>query len=324
MADIVKVEHLTKIYKVPMKQHWLKALFVPKNKDLLAVNDISFTIKAGESVAFLGPNGAGKTTTLKMLTGLLHPENGWVSVLGHNPTQREYSFLKSIALVMGNKSGLAWDLSPRQNYELFQTMYDIPKEKITENIGQLVNLLSVAKNLDTPVRKLSLGQRMKFELIGAILHQPKIMFLDEPTIGLDVVAKRNIREFLRKINREQGTTIVLTSHDMADIEKVCERVIVINDGKIIFDDYLDHLNLRYRGKKYLTITFEKKVAPEELAKFGHVIDSKELSHTLEIDSASYTTVIAKISSEFPVDDIDIRSVPLDEIMEDMFRKQVEP
>lgn len=319
MEEIIKVRHLSKIYQVPVKQHWAKALFVPKNKQVDAVIDISFSVKPGESVAFLGPNGAGKTTTLKMLSGLLYPTRGDVHVLGYIPTKRDYAFLKKIALVMGNKSGLSWDLTPVQNFELFKSMYELPDSDLKETIGELTNLLSVSEKLETPVRKLSLGQRMKFELIGAILHHPQVMFLDEPTIGLDVIAKRNIRDFLRRTNRELGTTLLLTSHDMIDIEKVCDRVIVINQGQIIYDDYLDKLTLRYRGKKYLTVTFEKKIPAEEMAKFGHVIDSKEFSHILEIDAKQYAGVVAAITENYPVDDIDVRSVPLDEIMEDMFK-----
>ncbi len=296
-------------------------MFIPKTKNVEAVVDISFSVKPGESVAFLGPNGAGKTTTLKMLSGLLYPTSGSVHVLGHIPTKRDYAFLKKIALVMGNKSGLSWDLSPNQNYELFKSIYDLSDKELAERVGELSELLSVTEKLDTPVRKLSLGQRMKFELIGGILHKPEVMFLDEPTIGLDVIAKRNIRDFLRRINKDLGTTLILTSHDMADIEKVCDRVIVINHGQIIYDDYLDKLTLHYRGKKYLTVTFEKKIPAEELTKFGQVIDSKELSHVLEVDAKQYAAVVAAISENFPVDDIDVRSVPLDEIMEDMFKEE---
>jgi len=319
VENIIKVQNLSKIYQVPVKQNWFKALFIPKNRDINAVNDISFNVKEGETVAFLGPNGAGKTTTLKMLSGLLYPSSGTVGVLGYEPTARDDRFLSQIALVMGNKAGLSWDLTPNQNYELFKSMYEIPKIELNTGISQLSEMLGVSDQLDTPVRKLSLGQRMKFELIGGILHRPKIMFLDEPTIGLDVIAKRNIRDFLRTINKEMGTTLILTSHDMADIEKICDRVIIINHGKLIYDDYLDKLTLKYRDKKYLTVTFEKKVAAEELSKYGQIISSKELSHVLEVERQKYAKVMADLSENYSVDDIDVRGVPLDEIMEDMFK-----
>ena len=318
MSPLITVNNLTKVYKVPVKQNLLRSLFIPKNIPHVAVENINLSINEGEAVAFLGPNGAGKTTTLKMLTGLLYPDGGSVRVMGYTPTQRQTDFLKSIALVMGNKTGLSWDLSANQNYQLYVSMYDLDKRIARDNILGLSNLLSVSAQLDTPVRKLSLGQRMKLELIGAILHRPKILFLDEPTLGLDVVAKRKIRQFLRDINRTDNTTIILTSHDMEDIEKVCDRVIIINRGKIIYDGSRESLSTRYKNKKYLTVTFERKIDPDLLGKFGHIIESKELSYVLEVEAKKFPQIMASLSADFPVDDIDIRSVPLDEIMEDMF------
>ena len=318
MSPLITVNNLTKVYKVPVKQNLLRSLFIPKNIPHVAVENINFSINEGEAVAFLGPNGAGKTTTLKMLTGLLYPDGGSVRVMGYTPTQRQTDFLKSIALVMGNKTGLSWDLSANQNYQLYVSMYDLDKRIARDNILGLSNLLSVSAQLDTPVRKLSLGQRMKLELIGAILHRPKILFLDEPTLGLDVVAKRKIRQFLRDINRTDNTTIILTSHDMEDIEKVCDRVIIINRGKIIYDGSRESLSTRYKNKKYLTVTFERKIDPDLLGKFGHIIESKELSYVLEVEAKKFPQIMASLSADLPVDDIDIRSVPLDEIMEDMF------
>jgi len=225
----------------------LKSVFVPKNRDVVAVDRISLKIKKGESVALLGPNGAGKTTTLKMLTGLLYPSSGKVEVLGYTPTDRKYSFLSQIALVMGNKSGLSWDLSAYQSFKLFQSIYRLEKKEMEDTVEELAFLLEVKDSLDVPVRKLSLGQRLKMELIGAILHQPKLLFLDEPTIGLDVIAKRKIRVFLRRLHEEKGTTILLTSHEMADIEKVCNRVVVINKGKLVLDSSLIKLNRQYKN-----------------------------------------------------------------------------
>ena len=318
MSPLITVNNLTKVYKVPVKQNLLRSLFIPKNIPHVAVENINLSINEGEAVAFLGPNGAGKTTTLKMLTGLLYPDGGSVRVMGYTPTQRQTDFLKSIALVMGNKTGLSWDLSANQNYQLYVSMYCLDRNIARDNILGLSNLLSVSAQLDIPVRKLSLGQRMKLELIGAILHRPKILFLDEPTLGLDVVAKRKIRQFLRDINRTDNTTIILTSHDMEDIEKVCDRVIIINRGKIIYDGSRESLSTRYKNKKYLTVTFERKIDPDLLGKFGHIIESKELSYVLEVEAKKFPQIMASLSADFPVDDIDIRSVPLDEIMEDMF------
>jgi ABC-2 type transport system ATP-binding protein len=316
----ITIENLTKIYQVPVKQSFIKSIFIPKNRDVVAVDNISLEIKKGESVALLGPNGAGKTTSLKMLTGLLYPTSGTVKVLGHTPVDRKYTFLSQIALVMGNKSGLSWDLSAYQSFKLFQSIYRLEKKEAENTIDQLATLLEIQDSLHIPIRKLSLGQRLKMELIGAILHKPKLLFLDEPTIGLDVVAKRKIRDFLRKLHEEKETTIILTSHEMADIEKVCNRVVVINQGKLVFDNSLAKLNKQYQNKKYLNITFSKNVSTEKLETLGKVIKSNKLSHTLEIKNNKQAETISKLASSFPIRDIDIRNVPLDEIIEDIFKK----
>ena len=321
MEKIIEVKNLSKKFKVPVKQGFVRSIFIPKNKEIVAVDNISFTVERGEAVAFLGPNGAGKTTTLKMLTGLLYPTSGSVKVLETIPVERKYTFLRKIALVMGNKSGLSWDLSARQSFDLFESIYDLDHQEAMKTVGYLAEILEGSKSLDLPIRKLSLGQRLKMELIGAILHSPEIVFLDEPTLGLDVVAKRNIREFLRKTNKEKGTTIILTSHDMADIEKVCNRVIVINHGKIMFDDAIGKLTGRYRGRKYLTLIFTEEVAQEEVEKYGKVIDKKPLTYTIEVAGDEQAKVIAAVSENLPIDDIDITHVPLDEIMADMFGKR---
>ncbi len=320
MKKIIEVKNLSKKFKVPVKQGFVRSIFIPKNMEVLAVDKISFAVNKGEAVAFLGPNGAGKTTTLKMLTGLLYPTDGSVKVLGTVPVERKYSFLLKIALVMGNKSGLSWDLSARQSFELFESIYDLDHLEAMKTINNLAEILEVTKNMDIPIRKLSLGQRLKMELIGAILHNPEIVFLDEPTLGLDVVAKRNIREFLRKINKEKGVTIILTSHDMADIEKVCDRVIVINHGKIMYDDAIGKLTSRYRDRKYLTLIFTEEVTLAEVEKYGKVIDVKPLTYTIEVAGEDQAKVIAAVSEKLPIDDIDITHVPLDEIMADMFKK----
>ncbi len=320
MEKIIEVKNLSKKFKVSVKQGFLRSLFIPKNKEVIAVDGISFSVKRGEAVAFLGPNGAGKTTTLKMLTGLLYPSNGSVRVLNTIPVERKYNFLRKIALVMGNKSGLSWDLSARQSFDLFESIYDLKHEEAVKTVDNLAKILEVERNLDMPIRKLSLGQRLKMELIGAIMHNPEVVFLDEPTLGLDVVAKRNIREFLKKINKEKGVTIILTSHDMADIEKVCDRVIVINHGRIMFDDAIGKLTSKYRDRKYLTLIFTEEVALEEIEKYGKVIDIKPLTYTIEVAGEDQARVIATVSEKLPVDDIDITHVPLDEIMADMFRR----
>lgn len=320
MEKIIEVKNLTKIYEVPIKQSFWKSIFWTKNKPLVAVEKINFEIKESESVALLGPNGAGKTTTLKMLSGLLYPSSGEVKVLGFIPTERDRGFLRQIALVMGNKNSLSWDLSARQSFELFKSIYEISETDFKKRLVELTELLDATEFLDTPVRKLSLGQRLKMELVGAILHRPKLLFLDEPTIGLDVVSKRKIRNFLRHLHKEEGTTIILTSHEMADIEMVSDRVVVVNQGKIVFDDKLEKLLHNYADKKYLTVTFNNPVESSKLKGLGKIISKKELSVTLEISKKSQGKVMAELTEKYEVDDIDVRSVPLDEIMEDLFEK----
>ncbi len=316
----VKIENLTKTYKVPVKQSFVKSIFVPKDREVVAVDKISLEIKRGESVALLGPNGAGKTTTLKMLTGLLYPTSGEIEVLGYKPIEQKYSFLSQIALVMGNKSGLSWDLSAYQSFRLFESIYRLEKKKMEETVRELCILLEVEDFLDIPTRKLSLGQRLKMELIGAILHEPKLLFLDEPTIGLDVTAKRKVRDFLRGLHGEKGTTILLTSHEMADIERVCTRVVVINQGRLVFDDSLAKLMRQYQNKKYLTITFGEEMARERLETFGKLIKSDKFVYTLEVKNGKQAEVISRLVSDFVVRDIDVRGVPLDEIIEDIFER----
>jgi ABC-2 type transport system ATP-binding protein len=315
---IIKAEKLTRVYDIPVKQGWMRSIFWPKYSQLTAVDGVSFEINKGESVALLGPNGAGKTTTLKMMTGLLHPSEGKIEVLGFKPYERDYSFLRQIALVMGNKNGLSWDLSSRHGFELYQTIYDLNKEEINKTIEELAEILEVSQVLDRPVRKLSLGQRLKVELIGSILHNPKILFLDEPTLGLDIMAKRSIREFLKRSNQTKGTTLILTSHDMADIEKVSERVMVINQGKMVFDGSMEKLLGRYKGKKYVTFVFSKEVKKEEMEKYGDIIEAKGYSYTLEIETKKQAGTIAEVSERYVVDDIDIIHVPLEEIIADLF------
>ena len=315
----IKTQNLTKTYKVPTKGKGLQNLFFPKYKPIEAVKNISFEIAAGESIGFLGPNGAGKTTTIKMLTGLLYPTSGKLSILGYTPVERDPEFLKQIGLVMGNKTGLSWDLSPRQSYELFTTVYALDANSAKEYVDELARILEVTDQLDTQVRKLSLGQRMKAELIGAILHKPKVLFLDEPTLGLDVVAKKNIREFLRRINKEDHTTLLLTSHDMDDVEDVCDRVIIIHNGKLIFDDLLDRLKNKYRERKYITFVFKEKSDCSGLGKYGRIHKEKPLSCTIEIPAATQSKVIGEVTKAYSVDDIDIMSPPLDEIITDIFK-----
>ncbi len=318
---IINIENLTKEYTVKVKHGFWKNAFFPEHKKISAVNNISFSVNKGESVALLGPNGAGKTTTMKVLSGLLYPTSGKVDVLGYFPFDRKRDFLKKIGLVMGNKSGLAWDLTPSQNFELFKKIYKIPEKIFQERIQDLTKILDVETLIDKQVRKLSLGERMKFELIGSILHNPEVLFLDEPTIGLDIISKQKIRNFLREIQNKYKVTLLLTSHDMDDVEKVSDRVIVINHGEIIYDNSMTELLRRYKNKKYLTIILTENVNLKEIKKYGKIIEKKTLSYTIEVSSQDQPKIIAEITEKLPIEDIDIIHVPLEEIIADMFNSK---
>ncbi len=319
--SIIEVQNLTKEFKVKIKKSFLKDLFKPEYKTVKAVNDISFPISEGESVAFLGPNGAGKTTTTKMMTGLIYPTNGSVKVMGFTPFERKKDFLMQMGLVMGNKAGLNWDLTPIQSFELLKKIYQIPENEYKVRIKNLTSILNIEKFLNTQVRRLSLGERMKMELMGAILHNPKVLFLDEPTIGLDIMAKQKIREFLRKIQKVSNITIVLTSHDMDDIEKVCDRVIVINEGQKVYDDSLQKLNKDYQEYKFVKFIFKNK--PENLEySLGEVIEQDSSSYSFKIAANNMPKLVAEISGKNDLLDIDIISTPLEEIISDLFKRNV--
>jgi len=317
---VVKIENLTKEYSVKIKTDFWRDAFLPKYRKVCAVENVSLAIEKGESVALLGPNGAGKTTIMKVLSGLLYPTSGTVDVLGYFPFDRKRDFLKRIGLVMGNKSGLAWDLTPNQNYELSQKIYRIPEHDFQNKVAELVKILDVEGLMDRQVRKLSLGERMKMELIGSILHNPEILFLDEPTIGLDIISKQKIRLFLREIQRKYHVTLLLTSHDMDDVEKVSDRVVVINHGHIIFDDSMGELLHKYKSKKYLTIILTEEVKTDVIKHYGKILERKPLSYTIEVSSSEQPKIIAEITEKLPIDDIDIVHVPLEEIVSDLFKK----
>lgn len=319
MQKVMSVKNLNKDFKRVIKHNFWKDLFKPEIQQVKAVKDVSFAINKGESVAFLGPNGAGKTTTIKMLTGLIYPSSGEVEILGFTPFDRKKEYLKRIGLVMGNKAGLNWDLTPAQSFELLKYIYEIPEEEYKKRIKFFTELLETEKFLNTQVRRLSLGERMKMELIGAILHQPDILFLDEPTIGLDIISKQKIRQFLRQIQRETGVTLLLTSHDMDDIEEVCDRVVVINHGQKIYDNPLQTLTSKYSNFKYIKVIF--KEMPKDLSSFDYeVVEKNKISIMYKVPRSELSSFISKVTTSFELEDIDISSVPLEEIIADLFRK----
>ncbi len=322
MTNIIEIKNFTKEFKIRTNKNILTGLFNPKYRIVHAVNNISFSVREGESLAFLGPNGSGKTTTIKALTGLLFPTKGDISVLDYNPFDRNPNFLRQIGLVMGNKAGLSWDITALQSYSLLQKIYRIPKDQCDQRILELSNLFNLNHVLNTPLRSVSLGERMKLELLGAILHRPKVLFLDEPTIGLDIISKKNVRIFLREIQRKLKITLILTSHDMDDVEKVCDRVVVINHGKKIYDDRLDALMSDYRKERVVAFYLEN--VPDDMLNVKCIrVEEKRSDYiSYRVTSEDMPKLIADIVGKYPVLDIDIKSVPLEDIIEDLFSKAV--
>ncbi len=314
---IIKLDGAGKGFKLRGNKRILSGLINPDWQYKKAVSNVSFSVNTGESVAFLGPNGAGKTTTTKMMTGLIYPSEGEIDVLGYEPFARDRNFLKNIGLVMGNKAGLNWDLNARQSFELLQKIYQIPLPDFESRVSEMTKLLEVEKVLNTQVRKLSLGERMKLELIGAILHDPKILFLDEPTIGLDIASKKSVRQFLRHLNDKK--TIVLTSHDMDDIVEVCKRVVVIVEGTIIYDDSMANLNQSYSHTRYAKLEFADSLPTKKyLMQYGDVVSTDANSISLGADKSKIMNAIGKISKDYPLADITIERVPLELIIQDLF------
>jgi ABC-2 type transport system ATP-binding protein len=323
----IAVANLSKTYryhrKVPGLRGSLAGLLRRQTLDTHAVADISFAIEAGEIVGFLGPNGAGKTTTLKMLCGLLYPDGGRADVLGYTPARRQPAFLRQISLVMGQKSMLAWDLPAIETLLLHKEMYSLTEADFQRNLGQLADILEVHELLRVQVRKLSLGERMKMELLAALIHRPALLFLDEPTIGLDVVSQQRVREFLRAINREQGTTILLTSHYMDDIEELCPRVLVIDHGRLHFDGALADLVANAAPYKLLSAVF---VEPVPRAALADALDGLEprpsddpLRITLAVPREQVADVAGRVLRLGRVADLSVEEVPVEEIIREMFR-----
>jgi ABC-2 type transport system ATP-binding protein len=321
---LIEVKNLSRTFEYYRKQRGLlgsfKSFFHREKLYAEAVKDINFSIEEGELIGFLGPNGAGKTTTLKMLSGILHSTGGEIKVLGHIPAQREKEYQKQFALVMGQKNQLIQDLPALETFIVNKEIYEMPDKEFKESLDELVELFDIQDILDIQVRKLSLGQRMKCELVAALLHKPKVLFLDEPTIGLDVVAQKNIRDFIKKYNREKKTTIILTSHYMEDIRELCQRVIIINLGQIIYDGKLDDLIKKYAPYKLLKVIFNGNgIKREDVEKFGEVLALTPYTCTIKTKRDETKEVaIALLSSGLPVDDIIIDEVDVDDVIRQIF------
>lgn len=321
---VISVSHLSKHYSVYKKEPGftgsLKSLVNRKYESVKAVEDISFQIEEGEFVGFIGPNGAGKTTTLKCLSGLLYPTSGKVKVLDYTPFDRKTPFLKQISLVLGQKNQLWWDLPAMETFLLNKEIYQIESKQFNETVEELSALLDTKKILNIPVRKLSLGQRMKMELIASLIHRPKVLFLDEPTIGLDVVMQKKIREFLKEYNEKYKATIILTSHYMGDVEELCKRVIIINYGKILYDGGLDKLIKEHSPFKQISVILDKQVDKETIERFGNLYEYNYPQWILRVEKENTNKVAAEILGNFSVEDINIEDPEIDEIIREVFSK----
>ena len=321
-TPIIRVKNLKKTFTYHKKPEGLrgslKALFVRKKLKKEAVKNISFNINRGEFVGFVGPNGAGKTTTLKMFSGILYPTNGSVSIAGHNPSKREEEFKKKISIVMGQKSFLWISLPAIETYNLIQKMYEIPETVYRKRLKELAELMEVSDLLQVQARKLSLGQRMKCELIASLLHNPRILFLDEPTIGLDIVAQKKIREFLKEYNEKNETTIILTSHYMDDVQDLCKRLIIINEGEIGYDGSVDKIIAEYSKVKTIKLVFDKKVLKKDLQKLGKLKNCSSYEAELSVPIKDSKKVIYALVTRYPVKDINIKDVTLEEVVADIF------
>jgi ABC-2 type transport system ATP-binding protein len=322
----IQVQGLTKAFRTykpePGFVGAVKGLVRRKYDLTLAVKEVSFAIEAGELVGFLGPNGAGKTTTLKMLAGLLHPTSGAATVLGYVPWKRDDGYRRQFALLLGQKNQLWWDLPARESLDLNAKIYGLPAAVFERTVAELSELLQVKDKLNVAVRELSLGERMKMELIASLLHEPRVLFLDEPTIGLDVVSQKIVREFLQRYNAQRQTTILLTSHYMGDIQALCRRVIIIDHGTIFFDGQLSEVLDRFADFKLVTIQCAGTIASpsENLAKYGEVVEQSAGAIKLKVKRDRVIPVCKALLDEVPVSDIDIQEVPIEDVIRQIFAR----
>jgi ABC-2 type transport system ATP-binding protein len=325
---MIEVERLLKHYKVhkrpPGFKAALRSLFHRPTETVRAVDDVSFQIGAGERVGFLGPNGAGKTTTLKVLSGLLYPTAGRVRVGGFLPQERTRPFLRQITLVMGQKQQLLWDLPPAETFLVNRAIYDIPKRQYDETLAELTALLGLAELLKKPTRQLSLGERMKCELAVALLHRPLVLFLDEPTIGLDVSMQATVRGFVRAYNERFGATVLLTSHYMDDVAALCPRVLVIDRGRLIYDGALGDLVRRVRPDKRVLLRLSRKVDARDLAELGTVVEQTDLAAVLQVAQDKLQGAVGRALASLPLVDLAVEDPPLEEVMRELFAQNVAP
>ncbi len=320
---IIEVRQLAKSYRVYNKREGLadsvRGLFRRDYREVKAVQGIDLNVEQGEFVAFLGPNGAGKTTTLKLLSGVINPTSGSASVMGFTPWQRKNEYRRRFALVMGQKNQLWWDLPAQESYRLHQQIYGVPIEQFEHTLAELTDLLDVKDLLSQPVRELSLGERMKMELIAALLHRPEVLFLDEPTIGLDVIAQHNIQQFLKYYQEKRKITILLTSHYMKDIAALCKRVVIIAGGQIEYDGSLSGVIDKFSGHKIMTLQFADGHQPD-LSRLGDVLDETWPKVQVRVERTEVPSVLAEVLRDNPIEDVAVEDVPLEEVIAELFRE----
>ncbi len=324
---VIEVQGLTKSFRTsktgPGLMGAVRGLWKREHTDVVAVKDVNLRVEEGEFVGFLGPNGAGKTTTLKILSGLLFPTSGDATVLGYRPWERKDGYRRQFALLLGQKNQLWWDLPARESLELNARIYGLTNAEFERTVGELSELLSLKDKLSTAVRELSLGERMKCELIASLLHQPKVLFLDEPTIGLDVVSAKVVREFLRRHNKTRRTTILLTSHYMADIQELCERVVIIDKGTIFFDGRLDHIVDQFAGYKIITLNLAPLSGPAtaDMSAYGEVVERTENGLKLKVVRDRVIPTVKALLDQLPIVDFAVEEVPIEEIIRHVFQRE---
>lgn len=322
MSTSIKVNKLAKTYeyfkKEPGLAGSLKSLFWREKLYNKALKGISFEIEEGELVGFLGPNGAGKTTTLKILSGILYPTSGNAIILGYVPWRREPAYQRQFQIVMGQKNQLWWDLPAQESFALNRDIYEIEPKTYRSNLEELLELFKIRDIIDIPVRKLSMGQRMKCELVAALLHSPRVLFLDEPTIGLDIISQEKIRNYIKEYNTLKKTTVLLTSHNMRDVERLCRRVIVINNGIIIYDSSVEDLIHSYADHKVIRLRFTREYNENGIEKYGEIVERNGLNVVLKTSKKDIARSTAKILSDLPVEDLSVEDVEIEEIIKKIF------
>jgi ABC-2 type transport system ATP-binding protein len=324
MAKSIIISNLSKKFSFPVRSGaggWFKNFFQPQIKEVIAVDNISFSVEKGETLAFIGPNGAGKSTTIKMLTGILFPSAGEISVLGLNPQKERRKLSRRIGTVFGQRSQLVFNLPVRDSFQLFAKIYELKNDEAAKREKELVEIFGLEEIMDQPVRKLSLGQRMRAEIAVALLHSPEIIFLDEPTIGLDVLAKSKLRETLLELNKKSGVTIFLTSHDVGDIEALCRRTIIINNGRIVLDAPTDNLQGEFLAEKNIKIEFKEKISVPEIIGAKLVkFDGRFAEFILNIKECSLNVFLKEILDHYQVEDMDVENPPLEEVIKMIYRQ----